>query len=188
MDSRKIVFPGFTLLELIVVIALIGAMMAIVVPRIGGKTAKQEREEFIAQLNTLVSFSWSNALRSGKVQKVDFDFETNKIIIEESAGKKDERGQLVTTPLKRAYRSTSLKIPKQFILRNFYIEGVDEVAARGGNIAGAFFYITPEGLAQSVVINFVDRKEKRAGAPVPFGLVLNPFSAQFAGYGTFKKP
>jgi len=187
MDSRKIILPGFTLIELIVVIALLGAVMAIIVPRIG-KSPKQQREEFVTQLNRLVGFSWQNAIRSGKTQKVDFDFEKKKVTLWQSVGKKDDKGQLVTEPVVRDYSATSVKIPKQFVLRSFFIEGVDEVANRGGKISGAYFYITPEGLAQSVIINFVDRKEKRAGRSRPIGLVLNPFSARFTAYGTFKKP
>jgi len=187
MDSRKIVLPGFTLLELIVVIALLGAVMAIVIPQIG-KSPKQQREEFVTKVNRLVGFAWQNAIRSGKTQKVDFDFETKKITLEQSTGKKDDKGEFTFAPVVRDYRATSVKIPESFILKSFFIQGVDEVANRGGKISGAYFFITPEGLAQSVVINFVDKKGKRAGRALPIGLVLNPFSAQFTVYGTFKTP
>ena len=190
MDSRKITRPGFSLLEIMLVIVLFGIMTSIVIPQFGGKKPKQERQKFIGQLNALIKISWDNAIRSSKTQKVDFDFQTNKVTLWQSTGQKDDRGQLITEPLRQAYRASSIKIPKQLILRNFFIEGVDEVANRGAGsqFTGAYFYITPEGLAQPVVINFVDRKDKRAGRPSPVGLVLNPFSAQFTDYGTFKTP
>lgn len=188
MDSRTVTRPGFTLIELLVVIALLGMVMAIVVPRLAVKSPKQEREAFVAQLNRLVGFAWQNALRSGKTQAVDFDFKTNKITVEQSTGQKDEKGLPITKPVTRDYRATAIKIPDQFEIRNFFIDGDDEVERFRSGISGAFFYITPEGLAQSVVINFVDKKGKRAGRSQPIGLVLNPFSAQFKAYGRFQEP
>lgn len=182
---------GFSLLELMVVIALIGAMMAIVVPRIRGKNPKQEREEFLTQLNALTKFAWQNGVTSGKVQKIVFNFETNRITVWESTGKKDSKGELITTQVKKAYQGTTIKILPHLILKNFYIEGFDEVAkyGAGGSVTDVHFFIMPGGLTQSVIINFVDTKEKRAGSRgKPVGLVLNPFTTEFKMYGIFKEP
>jgi len=186
MDSGKIARAGFTLIELIVVIALIGAVTAIVVPQLGGRKSQEERKQFIVQLNALLRFSWQRAVASGNVGKVTFDFEKQRVTLSEGTGKKDDKGKPITQPIVRVYQNTKLTIPSQLVVKNFYIEGFDEAAGR--ELTTAYFLITPEGIAQSVVINFVDTKDKRAGRGRPVGLVLNPFSAQFVTYGTFKKP
>jgi hypothetical protein len=51
-----------------------------------------------------------------------------------------------------------------------------------------WFYVIPGGMAQDVIINFIDTKDLYNNAPRSVGLVLNPFSAQFKIYDTFQKP
>ena len=179
---------GFSLLELVVAIAIIGLMAAVIVPQLRRPGPKEERKQFISQLNALTKFAWQNAITSGKIQQIDFDFEKKVVSILQASGKKKKDGKLPVVPLEKKYTRTKIKIPEQLVVINFYIEGFDETTRSPGPLLGAYFYIVPEGLAQSVVINFVATKEKVAGKAKEVGLILNPFSAQFEVYGTFKKP
>lgn len=182
--------PGFSLLELLVAIALFGVVAALVVPNLRRRGATAERKEFIANLNVLTKFAWQNAITSGKVQKVEFDLQARKISILQAGDSRDKEGNLTFQPIKRAYSNTSMPIPASFLFRNFFVEKFDEMTRFTGRKIGAvWFYIVPEGLAQAVIINFVDTKDRaRTGRGKNVGLVLNPFSAQFDVYDTFKQP
>ncbi|MCK5633145.1 type II secretion system protein [bacterium] len=184
---------GFSLLELMVAIVLIGLMAAIVVPRLTKKGPKEEREKFIQNINVLTRHALKNAITNQKNQRIEFDFSPEKriIFVTESSGKKDQEGKELFQPIKKSYSLQQLKIPSHFSFKNFYVEGFDEFskAGSGRNVTGVWFFIVPDGLSQSVIINFVDTKERRvAGKLKSIGLVLNSFSAQFKAYDTFKKP
>ena len=57
-----------------------------------------------------------------------------------------------------------------------------------GTTDNVWFFIIPDGLTQEVTINFVDYDDMLPnGDARQFGLVLNPFSAQFKLYDTFKQ-
>lgn len=177
---------GFSLIELLVAIALIAAVAALVVPNISFRIPKQEREQFVASLNNLLTLAWHHAVASGKVCKVAFNFsqEVRMISLEEQTQKKDESGNQLFAPLEKKYQQTTLKIPDFFVVKNFFIEGTDEVTrySRGQQVE-AWFFISPEGIAQAVIINGVDTQGKKN-----VGLVLNQFSARFDVYDAFQKP
>ncbi len=182
--------PGFTLLELLIAIALLGAMAAIVFPRIKTKGSAAQRTEFVTNLNALTQFAWQNAVVSRKVQRLEFDFQQKKIVVTQATGTKDMDGKLQFGPVTRAYVNTSMTIPSQLDCKNFYVEGFDEMGRfTGKKTEAVWFYVVPEGLAQSVIINIVDIKDRaKMGRAHEMSLVLNPFSAQFDAYDTFKQP
>jgi hypothetical protein len=83
---------------------------------------------------------------------------------------------------------TECMIPDQIIIKQFFIEGFDMMAKFGRSKSkSVWFYIMPEGMVQSVVINFVDTKDTQDNQPPSFGLILNPFTAQCKIYDTFQK-
>lgn len=182
--------PGFTLLELLVAIALLGVVAAIVVPSIGTKGSAAARQEFITKINALTKFAWQNAVVSRKAQRVEFDFQQKKIMVTQATGEHSMDGTPVFGPVTRAYVNTSLTIPPQFDCKNFFVEGFDEMGRFAGKKTEAvWFYLVPEGLAQSVIINMIDTKDRaKTGRVHEMSLVLNPFSAQFDAYDTFKQP
>ena len=77
-----------------------------------------------------------------------------------------------------------------FEFKNFYIGKRDEIAMtlRGAQRGKLWFYITPEGLAQPVIINLIDTAEVIEEKGLAFSLVLNPFLVQFKEYDTFQRP
>lgn len=180
---------GFTLLELLVVLAIAGILMAVVVPNFQNMLPGRERKLFIAKLNGLMRSAWQRALVERKTQKIAFDFGKRLIWLESATGKIKD-GQAEFTPAKGSYVSTSLKIPKVIDVKNFVIEGFDEMSRYGSGrkTNESWFFIIPDGLAQAVTINFLDTSNlNAAGKPRQFGLVLNPFNAQFKVYDAFQK-
>ena len=177
--------PGFTLVELMVAVAIIALLATVAVFNVRRDRPKETRERFVSQLNNLTGYAWRNAITTNKVQQVLFHFGKRQVsVLQES--EKDKYGKTKYVPPKAAPIKTTIKIPEQLELRNFYINGEDraEVVGKSGE---AWFYIT-EGLSQEVIINFLDKKDTVNRRKRAVGLVLNPFSAQFEAYDEFKTP
>ena len=180
---------GFTLFELLVVLAIIGIMMAVVVPNIRNLLPGKERKLFIERLNGLTRLGWQRAIVEHKLQKIAVDIKNRMMWLESATGSLKE-GQPEFKRAKGAYVASSLKIPQSIEIKNFIIEGFDEMSRYGAGrkTEESWFYIVPDGLAQAVTINFLDTANRNAaGKPRQFGLVLNPFSAQFKVYDGFQK-
>lgn len=181
---------GFTLIEIMVALVLIGILATFVVPNLQRSVPSYERKKFISHLNALFGLAWQNAVVSRAVHKVSFDFGKKKVSIAAATDAQTREGKPVFKPMQSPYLKTSLDIPDNLQIKNFFIEGFDELSRYAGGTATAesWFYIVPEGLTQPIIINLIDTKELLGdGKPEPVGLVLNPFTAQLKEYDTFQK-
>lgn len=179
---------GFSLLEMLVVIAIIGVLGTIMVPNIQRSTPRYEREEFIARFNTLLQYGWQQSLVTHNIQRINVDVGKRLITLTAASGEKDSSGELIFKPIINSVYDTECTMPDQIQIKQFFIEGFDMMTKHGNRkSASVWFYIVPEGMVQSVVINFVDTKDLQENHPQSVGLILNPFTAQFKAYETFQK-
>lgn len=180
---------GFTLLEILVVLAIIGIMATIIVPNLKNLLPRREREAFVGKLNALTRYAWQHALIERKVHKISVNFE-KKLMWVEMATDVLKDGKPEFARIKGAYLNTSIVIPSSIQIKNFIIEGYDEMSryGPGSKLQESWFFIMPDGLTQTVTINLLDTRQTNvAGKPRQFGLVLNPFNAQFKVYESFQK-
>lgn len=179
---------GFTLLEIIVAVAIIGLVSAIVIPNFMRRAPSYERQEAIANLNALTQLAWQNALIEDKIHKIKFNFKTGQVSLEIATGEY-EKGEPTFKPLERMHISTEFIWPEHLEIRQFIVEKFDEMARFiGKRTETVWFFIMPDGLAQDVIINFIDTKDQLPdGRARSGGLVLNPFNVQFKEYDTFQK-
>lgn len=155
---------GFSLLEIMVVIALMGVMAALIVPRFTGQSFEQQRDSFVEQLNSLTIMGWRQALNTGKLHRILFDFSNEQIRLET-----EEHGKSALAAVPGF--DTTMKLPDFFTFSSLSIAD-DDVIQRGKR-ATAWFYIVPQGLAQQV--EFVANDEEGQ-----WRAQLNPFTAQFS--------
>jgi len=185
-NNTNIHKQGFTLIELMIVIAIIGMIAAVAIPNFRGRTPTYERNAALAKLNGLARFAWQNALTENKMHRVAFKLPGDvSLLIATGDYKLDEP---VFMPLERDYAHTTLKWPEQLEIKQFLIDQKDAMREIAGAKGTIWFVVMPDGLAQNVIINFIDTKDVLPdGTPKKFGLVLNPFSSQFKLYDSFQK-
>lgn len=174
LEVRRIEAPGFSLIEMVIALALLAFLASLVFPRI---TKPPIRETFIKQLNSLLVLAYNHAIMSGKAQRLFFDFKKRTITIEEATGGK-KLGQDEFTPVTVEHLKTSIEWPESFALQSFYINEKFDA----GIINTIYFMIMPQGYAQRVTINIQDTRDETS-----FALVLNPFLVQFVMYDEFQK-
>lgn len=180
---------GFTLIELLITIAVIAILSAVIVPNVMRSKPGYERKSFIAELNGLLKYAQGNAIISHANQQILLDLARRQVELRAQTDNKDSKGEIVYKKVQGQYINTTVKIPENIDIKNFVIEGVDEMGKGAGRKTGeVWFFIIPEGLAQEVTMNFVDRSDRLYNdKPRPIGLVLNPFTAQFKEYDRFEK-
>ncbi len=176
---------GFTLIELLIAIAIIGIMMAAIIPMFRQQPG-YERKQFVARLNSLVQFAWQQAIITQEVHRVLFNFKERKASIERNITKTPAVKKLDFEPVKGS--DTTMTWPNSISIKQFLVEGFDEMKRFTGRGAETiWFYIIPDGMTQQVTINGIDKEDVIENKPRQFGLVLNPFLAQFKEYDTFQK-
>lgn len=176
---------GFTLIELMIGIVIVGILMAGIIPMMMQKEPGYERKQFTVRLNALMQQAWQQAIITHAVHRVMFDFQGRKAFIEKDITKSPTAKKLDFEKLKLP--TDEMTWPKNFIIQQFIVEGFDEMRRFAGKSESSWFYLIPDGMAQEVTINGIDKDEIIEGKPSQFGLVLNPYMAQFKAYDAFQK-
>lgn len=181
---------GFTFLELVVALALIGLMATIVIPNLNRLQPGYERKEFITTLSALTQRAWQSAVTSQRQHRVWFDLLSHRVVIEKAAEKKNEKGEILYQELPHDYVASSYTWKPSLLIKDFFINGTDEMHRPGrvGTINEVWFYIYPDGSTQEVIINVFDTSDtSQAEAGTRFSLVLSPFTGTFSIYDTFQQ-
>lgn len=171
---------GFTLLELLVVIVILGLMATIAVPALMRQIPDRERKAFVSRLNALTSYAIQRSIEQRKIHKITFDMAKRTIALEQ-AQEKDSRGEWKFKPVVSPYLSFEYQWPAAISIKNFYVDKQDP---RVSKLSSAWFFVMSDGITQEVIINVHDEKGKYK----QFSLTINPFSGEFKEERGFKKP
>lgn len=181
---------GFTLIELMLAMVIMGIMAALILPTLQQLQPQSTQREFARRFNELCALSWQHALTSQRVHRIMFDLKKRRMSIEvESAQPETLQKEPTFEPLTINYARTDYTWPQSIAIRQFYINGTERLQQIGVKTDSVWFYIVPDGLTQDVIVNVVDTQEVDAqGASLKMGLTVNPFTAQVRRYDTFQKP
>ncbi len=181
--------PGFSIVELVFVMAIIGLIAAVAIPNLFKRRPLYEQKAFVTSLNAFMAEAWQRGLTTQKIQKVVFDLSERKVQLEQETNKLDPQGGKVFTPVVVQYAPAAPSWPQTFEIQQFFVQGADELSSRTSTKNAVWFFVLPGGLAQEVIINMVDTKtqnDRDEGKKT--GLVLNPFTVQFKTYDEFQSP
>ncbi|MFT6765457.1 MAG: prepilin-type N-terminal cleavage/methylation domain-containing protein [Alteromonas naphthalenivorans] len=183
--------PGFGLLEIVIALAILGALTSLAVPNYLRQQAGYERKIFVTSLNAVMSEVFQQTLMTEKIGRVKLDFKQRTITVEQEVDDFDEEGKKDFKPVLLHYANANYRWPDSFNIKQFFINRKDEVAARGmhGDTDAVWFYVMPSGMAQEVIVNILDVKDETADNDgTEMSLVLNPFTLQFRVYHDFQIP
>ena len=181
---------GFSFLQLVIVIAIIALVGLVVVPNYSKRVPLAQRREFYESFNAIVRQAWARSLQTGHVHKILCNLKDCTVALEEQVIVADKDGKPVFAPVALSYFAKKYEWPDYFEIKQFYVEGIDEIAKHNPEnvMEDIWFFVVPEGMAQEVIINFVDTRETSNLFENQASLVLNPFRVQFQMYEEFKNP
>jgi prepilin-type N-terminal cleavage/methylation domain-containing protein len=178
--------PGFSLLELIVVFALIGLLGAFVVPNLFRTKQGAARKEFLTQFEALLKDAVLRSITESKMHQIFIDLEHEKIqtrIFEKNSIESNHHKKFVR--LMDAQYLTEINFPKRFIMKDFFINGVQELVP-GNMVLDVVFYVMPDGTSQAIVANVIEEDVDGIAPDTKFSFVINPFYARMSVHETFQ--
>ena len=166
---------GFSLLELMVVLALLGFLISMVTPRLSRRSPSSEWKTITDQLNNLVQFARQESIVEQIPFRLVFSQGKNKtadyVLVEKLDTTKEVQKQ-VFSPVHSTYTPTRYEFAESVKLRAIF-SGKRELLLESGK---APCYIVPEGLVQEIFVQLV-RTENRKEECVT--LKMLPFEGQF---------
>lgn len=180
---------GFTFLELIAVLVIIGIVGGIAVPNLARLRPSYERDTFVATMQTLVRRGWQEAVVTHQMQRIFLDLEKRLVTLSRDTGKRDKSGTPIYEQLSNTFIASSYQWPESLQLKDFFVDGVDMFHVRGTRITHIFFFIFPSGTSQEVITNWFDQNDTRESeAGTRFSLMISPLTAKMTESYGFSKP
>lgn len=175
--------PGFTFIEIMVALALIALLATIVLPALNRFRPGYARKELISRIQGLIHTAWNTSLSEHVITRVLWDREKKMLTVE----KKAKKNEYIT--ISSPYLETRYDWPDNIQIKDFFIDGTNEMYKPGKKVEQIWFYIYADGTTQDVIINLfdtTDASQSQAGSRV--SVVLNPFTTMCAVYDTFQRP
>lgn len=166
---------GFTLIELMIVLVILGLVSALVLPNFMKKNASKQRAQCIEQLNGLLHFAWQQSVTQAKPYQIMFDFDRKSISLHQGRFS-ESNADFEYVPFKVSHFATTIYIPQDIRIKRFIIDGFDEMGRfMGGATTESWFFINDRGIAQQVTI--VITQTDKPGTEFIYD--IHPFTAQF---------
>lgn len=166
---------GIGFIEVIITVALLALVTTFIVPRFAKRGIALE-DQLLSDMNNLAQFALTNALQTGKIHRLFFDFKNNKIEVQIASASQEGPKENSFESIARPYVTTSVPYNQRISFEHFYIKGNDELAGGPGvSTKDAWFFIVPEGISQEVALVVRDDEKNRS-----YRYEINPFNSLFS--------
>lgn len=177
---------GFTFVEILLVIMLISMVASIVIPNLNVLLPDYKKKEFVSSVSALINLTWQNALTTGKTHRVYFDLKQGRIVAQIELPTTEKADESSYAAVVNDYYATSLTWPATYTLKQFYVDGKDQLKLITGKAEEIWFYIVPDGRAQATIMNISIQQD--TGTDQELSMVVNPYTVQLKQYDMFQKP
>ena len=187
--------PGFSLIEMLMVLGLIMIISSLVMPSLRRRPDKYERQLFIDRLNGVVAAARHQSMISLMPHRIVFKLGSkgaatwiDQVWIEGPGPlkQKDRDGNWVYERISSRRDTDHMGQQKRFRLRQFKIEDHDELqryadkpGSSGNQTGEIWFFVVPDGLTQEVQLEVVDSAPMVRVSDKRMVLTLNPFTGRF---------
>ncbi len=185
---HKSLQQGFSFLELMIVLALIGMLGAFVVPNVFRTKQGAQRKEFLVQFEALLKDAVLRSITKNMMHQIFIDIEHEKIqtrVFQKNAIETNQHKSFVK--IEDVEYLTEIVFPKYFIIKDFFINGIQELVP-GNMVLDVVFYVMPDGTSQAIVANLIDEEEEGITPDIKFSFVINPFYARMSVHESFQTP
>ncbi len=176
---------GFTLIEILVVLFLIGIISSIGVPAFLKRDSKAEWPAVLDDINNLVIFARQEAISNQAVYRLVFK-KQNKgrdLVLVQREGRDPEKPlQKIYNNATSGYIKTRYELPEQIKFKALY-HGKDEEFEE--NKGQGYCYVIPDGLVQDVMIHLIKKKNKNEQQAT---LRMAPFFGKFEFFDGLIRP
>ncbi len=167
---------AFTLIEIMVVIVLIGAVTAFFLPRMMQRSPTLDWTHILDEMNNLVSFARQEAIANQKEYRLVFmqkPKRTGAVVIEKEQPDPDNPGKRFFVSITSDYAPTIYKFPPEIYINGIFDGKEEQLAMYKGR---GYCYVIPDGLVQDVLIHLT-RTYK--GTKSAMSLRMKPFYGLF---------
>lgn len=182
MASRS---SGFTLLEMLVVITLIGFLATMVLPRLIRRPPSVEWPHILNDLNNLVFFARQEAISNYNVYRLRFkslgkglDF----VVVEIEKKHPEKADQKIYERVFSPYFSTRYELSEHVSINAVYLGKEDLMSVHNGE---GYCYVISDGLVQDVYVHLT-RRYKGEESRATFKMM--PFLGEFEYLEGHKRP
>ncbi len=181
-SSLKATSYAFTLLEILIVMVVIGAMATIIGPRLMRREPRADWPAVLDEFNDLVSFARQEAIATQENYRLYFQSnpaDSDFVVVEKEEQDPERPDQKIYKQVSSEYFPTKYELPLTVKMSAFYLGREEQFVQNRGR---SYCYVIPNGLVQDVMINiirYVDTQERRAT------FKIEPFFGRFDFYEGF---
>jgi prepilin-type N-terminal cleavage/methylation domain-containing protein len=180
---------GFSLLELVVVLVILGILGTIVMPNLGRLKPGYEHDQFTSNIRMLVRRAWQESLLNHQLHRIYFDLEKQIVRIDKETNKKTGTGGIAYEQLEGVYMPSAYQWPATMQMKDFFVDGQDIFHVKGVRITEVWFPIFADGTTQHIIMNWFDQADTReSDAGSGFSISISPFIAKVTETNGFQKP
>jgi len=152
---------GFTLVEMMAVLALIGILIGMAVPRFSRRSPSSEWRNILEELNNLAQFARQESIAEQVVFRISFRHGKNDapdtVSVEREFKKNPKTGMMEFAQASSLYLKAHYTFADTVRIRAIY-RGKQELFREAGQ---AFCYVVPEGLVQDVYVQLLRKEGKQ---------------------------